>query len=183
MTAAKSRRGQPGAGSGLWPSKGRRRSDALWRSEVGLTLIETLLTLAILGIVAAAFAYLQSNSLKFLSLSRQEADLRQNLQFGLDTITRELRQAQGVTVGASSSRVSYTDRDGREASFYLDTARQELHQRLASDPVPDRVIAGGITGATFLAVPGPSPLLIISLTGSQGDRSGSVEGFVAVRAP
>lgn len=133
--------------------------------------------------VAVAFAYLQSNSLRFLTLSRQEADLVQNLQFGLDTITRELRQAQGVTVGSSLSRVSYTDRDGREASFYLDTRRQELHQQVATAAVPDRVIAEGITGVTFLALPGSSPLLVVSLTGSRGNRSGAVKGFVAVRAP
>ena len=170
MATTASLREAPGAGSGLW------------RNEAGLTLLETLLTLAILGIVAVAFAYLQSTSLRFFALSRQEADLQQNLQFGLNAVTRELRQAQGVT-RVSSSRVSYTDRDGRETAFYLDTIRQELHQRVATDPVPDRVIAEGITGATFLKMRGLSPLLSISLTGRQGDRSASVEGLVTVRAP
>ena len=180
MATTTSLRETPGAGSGPW------RSDGLRRSEAGLTLVETLLTLAILGIVAAAFAYLQSTSLRFFALSRQEADLQQNLQFGLNAVTRELRQAQGVAE-VSSLQISYTDREGGKAFFYLDTARQELHQHVdrdpVPDPVPDRVIAGGITGATFVKIPGPSPLLVVALTGRQGDRSGSVEGLVTVRAP
>lgn len=132
--------------------------------------------------MAAAVAYLQSTSLRFFALSRQEADLQQNLQFGLNAVTRELRQAQGVAE-VSSSWIFYTDREGGKAFFYLDTSRQELHQHVDSDPVPDRVIAGGITGATFLKMRGPSSLLFVSLTGRQGDRSGSVEGLVTVRAP
>ena len=143
-----------------------------------------LLTLAILGIVASAFLVFQSAGVRFFTLARQQADLEQNLQFGLDTVTRELRQATQVTARSFPTSVTYTDRNDRSASFYLDAAAGELRQQVDGGEPPERVIATGITAVTFREFhgPGPSPLVWVSLTGQQGNLSRTEEGAVAVRA-
>ena len=155
---------------------------AFWRNEAGLTLAEMLLTLAILGIVASAFLFFQSAGVRYFTLDRQQADLEQNLQFGLDTVTRELRQATRVTAWSFPNHVDYQDRNGQSASFYLDAAAGELRQRVVGDATPERVIATGITAVTFVELPGPSPLVLVSLTGQQGDRSRTEGRAVTVRA-
>ncbi|MHB9143891.1 MAG: hypothetical protein ACYC5Y_00890 [Symbiobacteriia bacterium] len=142
-----------------------------------------LVTVAILVLVTAALSFFQSAGIRMYSRGRQQADLESSLRYALALTTRDLRPALDVSAPLQGSRISYTDAEGRKAAFYLDTSRQELRQTVTGATPPDTVVAEGVERATFTVLPGPSPLVLISLTGRRGDRTESVSAAVAVRAP
>ncbi len=155
-----------------------------WRNEAGLTLVEMLVTVAILVIVTAALSFFQSAGIRMYSRGRQQADLESSLRYALALTTRDLRPALGVPPALwGGSRIDYTDAAGRKAAFYLDSSRQELRQIVTGAAPEDKVVAVGVERATFTVLTGPSPLVIISLTGRRGDLTESVSAAVAVRAP
>lgn len=145
--------------------------------------MEMLVTLTILIIVTAALSFFQSAGIRMYSRGRQQADLEDSLRYALALTTRELRPAQGVSYALMGSRIRYTDAEGRDASFYLDASRQELRQTVTGATPGDKAIAEGVERASFTVLPGPSPLVVISLTGRRGDLTESVDAAVAVRAP
>lgn len=154
-----------------------------WHSEAGFTLVEVVLTLAILGVVTAAFAFFQSAGISLYTLGRQQSDLQQTVGFALEFETRELRQAASVAVSPDGSQVSYVDRDGQAASFYLDPPSGELRQEVTGGTPAERVVAAGVRSVSFRLVPGPSPLVAVQLTAVQGGQTETASALVAVRQP
>jgi len=76
------------------------------RSEAGMTLIETMVAVALLGIVALAFYQTYNESQRHLLKGQAVMDMQQNTRVALETIAGELRSARSIEV-MEEDRVSF----------------------------------------------------------------------------
>lgn len=98
----------------------RRRS-----SRSGFTLIEALMTVAIMGIVFALGPALLLQMTRFFRQNRARVEIQRDARNVLDLINRNLRQAKAstVVVDAASgqppySRIAFTKAQGNALTFY-----------------------------------------------------------------
>ena len=82
------------------------RTDIMPKGESGFTLVELLVSIGIFTVIAAGmFSFLWGVSAHW-STGQDIADVSENARIGLNRMTRELRQASGVTQ-AGSEQVSF----------------------------------------------------------------------------
>ena len=95
------------------------------RRSNGYTLVEILITIAILGVLSgvAAQVILQVN--RFFILTRVRLDLQREARAAMYVITRELRQARSTSIVVDQvngqpyySRITFTKIQGQSVSFY-----------------------------------------------------------------
>jgi uncharacterized protein (TIGR02599 family) len=91
----------------------------------GYTLIEVLVTVAILALLALVTAPLTLHLVRFFRLNNAKLEIQRDARVSLDTINRFLRQANSATVvigqqagQPSHSRIDFTTYQGRAMSFY-----------------------------------------------------------------
>ncbi len=93
--------------------------------RAGYSLVEVMMTVAILGIISSIGARIMVQANRAFMLSRTRADLLRQSRASMYVITRELRQAKSNTIvidRASAtqpfySRITFTTIDGRTMSF------------------------------------------------------------------
>lgn len=113
----------------------------------GYTLSETMVTVAIIGILASTAAPLLVNMTNFWRQTTARNDVQRDARVALDTINRYLRQGKQGTVVVDQvsgqppySRITFTDQAGQSVSFYqngnklmmtLNTATSTVSKNLA----------------------------------------------------
>jgi prepilin-type N-terminal cleavage/methylation domain-containing protein len=92
----------------------------------GFTLIEVMVTVAIVGILASLSAMLMVNVNRYFILSKAHLELQEEARGIMYVITRNLRQAQNVTITIDQatnsqsyySRITFTEENGTTMSFF-----------------------------------------------------------------
>src|SRR5262245_19955478 len=77
------------------------------RSERGMTLVELLIAMAIVGVVVGGVTRSFVNQLKITAIQNQRVALIQQAQAAMDLMTRELRTAGSNPTGAAFVPVTY----------------------------------------------------------------------------
>lgn len=129
------------------------------RYEHGLSLIEILVVVtifAILGIITTRAVFL---TLQGSKKSESLVHVRENLDYSMGVIERQLRNANSVDVCSNPNEIDYTDSDGNPGSFscvgigtldsYIASGSGQLTQRLTSNTI-------GITSCSFSCTTGIS---------------------------
>lgn len=91
----------------------------------GYTLVEVMLTVAIMGIVMMIGPRLLIQTVRFIQLHNAKVEIQRDARVCLDIINRFIRQAKGYTVvidqaanQAPFSRISFTTVSGQPVQFY-----------------------------------------------------------------
>ncbi len=95
------------------------------RSKAGFTLIEVMITIAILGTISAISAPLFLQAQRFFILTKARTDLQQEARGIMYVITRELHQAQSNSIRISRasnlqpyySKITFTKQQGTTMTF------------------------------------------------------------------
>ncbi len=95
-------------------------------STKGYTLAEAMITVAIVGVLAAMAAPLMTQMNNFWFLTTARNTIQRDVRASLDTMNRFLRQGQSATVvidristtAPPSSRITYTSVQGATIKFY-----------------------------------------------------------------
>jgi len=86
-------------------------------TELGVTLVEVLVVLAMLAMVILAITpHLRGGRQVWEVVGDRHADVLQNSRIGMDKMTRELRQAL-IIIDAGSDYMEFVDRDGNDMTF------------------------------------------------------------------
>jgi prepilin-type N-terminal cleavage/methylation domain-containing protein len=95
------------------------------RAKSGLSLVELLLVIAILGILAMVGPRMIISIIKFYQLHTAKLEIQRDARVPLDIVNRFLRQAKAASVVIDqisgqppASRVSFTTLDGQNMVFY-----------------------------------------------------------------
>lgn len=94
--------------------------------QKGFTLIETLIVVAVMGVVTAAVTTLFTQGFHYWSINRTQVELQRDVRALLDLMLREIKEAKTNSVEINSfnnsqppcSKINFTTIDGREVSFY-----------------------------------------------------------------
>ncbi len=91
----------------------------------GYTLVEVMITVAIMSVVAALISPLLTNMTSFWRLTQARTVIERDARVSMDLMNRAIRQAQSSTIILSSypneppySEISFTDIKGNLVSFY-----------------------------------------------------------------
>ena len=107
-------------------------------SKKGYTLLELMLTVAIIGIVGGMSAPLLTQMTNFWPQTSARNTIQRDVRHSLDLMNRFIRQGQSGTVvidaaanQPSCSRITFTSIQGQTVSFYQEG--NKLHMRLSDN--------------------------------------------------
>jgi MSHA biogenesis protein MshO len=105
---------------GAWHPTATRRVPA---PESGFTLIEVIMTIVILGIVAALGVSMMGGSIEAYVAGRDHLDADWRARVALERMTRELRAVRTASAAdldsASAGQIRFNDKSGNAVCFYL----------------------------------------------------------------
>ena len=110
------------------------KTTSIDRRRRGVTLVETLIAAAIGVMVAALFATLISSTARSLIALANWHSLDQHNRTAIDTMTRDIRQANRVTAFTPNS-VTLEDADGASLRFRYDPAKRELTRTKGTETI------------------------------------------------
>jgi len=97
----------------------------LFRHRRGVTLVEVLIAISILGVVFALGPSILTNITRFSRLSRARLETQRNARDGLNQINQSLRQAEASSIVISNetsqspfSSITFNTVDGRTIKFF-----------------------------------------------------------------
>ncbi|MFN0118270.1 MAG: type II secretion system protein J [Elusimicrobiota bacterium] len=135
------------------------------RHSIGYTLIEVMISVAIIGVIASTAPNLIIQLRRFFQLSNTKLEIQREARSVMNLVTRNLRQAQSSTIvidQASAaepyySRISYTDVNGNYLRFYQEGRNLKLVD------VSTRTIASNIRYIAF-SLPRTDDMGIVSVS-------------------
>ena len=113
-------------------------------SESGMTFLELLLAVVVLAMVLISIPTSFRTSTQIWDRGDRHAEVLQNALIGMEEITRELRQAKGITSYSSNSYIEFEDKDELTGRFELSDSHLET-----GDGVDADVLSGPIDSLTF----------------------------------
>ncbi|RQD67734.1 MAG: prepilin-type N-terminal cleavage/methylation domain-containing protein [Tindallia sp. MSAO_Bac2] len=90
------------------------------KDKTGLTLIEVMIVVALLGIVITVMFSLLFFGTNTFSISSRQYDLQSDLRFAMDTIVREVRFATNLEIISSNDASDTTQHEEDYNYFYID---------------------------------------------------------------
>lgn len=136
------------------------------RSEEGVTLIELMVSIAVLGVFFAAFATVVSSAIRNGSEVQEQAVLQTEVRAAVDTLVADLRQA---TVAGDTSLARISTATGTQLTFLSPNRSQPMRLRRISY----RISGGQLQRAFATSSNTAAPWTIPSL-GAWSRRNGSV---------
>src|SRR5688500_13789774 len=119
--------------------------------ERGYTLVEMMITVAILGVMAMVGPSILTSVTRFTQLSRARLETQQGARDSLTQINQGLRQASAATIVVDeasgqppTSRISFSTIDGRYIRFY-----QEGRELLFCNGQSTNTLAQGLRYIAF----------------------------------
>jgi prepilin-type N-terminal cleavage/methylation domain-containing protein len=76
--------------------------------EGGFTVIELMITIALLAVIVGATLSVLESTMRTSSFSQQRVQTVDQLRLALDSMTKEIRQARAVNPGSNTSRLNFT---------------------------------------------------------------------------
>jgi len=121
------------------------------RSRRGYTLVEILITIAIMGVLAMFGPTLMTQITKFFVLSRAKLDLQQQARAAMYIITRELRQAQSntITVDEVSGQPYYSRIKFTKVQGAVITINQSNNQLILTEGTDTSVLSKNLAYLAF----------------------------------
>ncbi|MFA5858541.1 MAG: type II secretion system protein [Elusimicrobiota bacterium] len=137
----------------------------------GMTLVEVLIGVAIMGILGSLMATFLVNGMRFFQLSQVRAEIQRDARRCLDLMNRTIRQAQASTIRISSetnqppcSKMSFTTVKDQMVIYYQENSK--LYQKVSMDngtTYRTDTLAEGLRVATF-AFPKSDDTAIIAVS-------------------
>lgn len=154
------------------------------KSEIGLTLIELLVTLAITGFIITALYTFYLTGLNSWNRAVDQLEYQQTARIALDKIISELRYAQEIEIvqGSRQMLYFYTEHNGKKTLFRFRLAGGQLffEQRKDFDiHYATNVVALGIENLLF-SIDGDENVHI-TITAGEGLREVTLSGTVRPR--
>lgn len=115
------------------------------RSQRGFTLIETVVSLLILGLLTTAILGLYQYSVVTWREEERTIEVQDNLRTGLDRMTRELREAKGLHAESNGEILKFYNSSGEVITYFLEGTN--LYRKKGSDV--KQPVAGHITELDF----------------------------------
>jgi len=129
----------------------KKKRKAKLKIEKGFTLIEVMISIAILGIVAALAYQMLSGGQNMWSQDLALVELQQKARQSLQRMSKEIREGTSVEITEEGQRISFIDPDGSNISYYYlaaelieDSQSQGGRIKRSSDASSDIVIADNI---------------------------------------
>lgn len=121
------------------------------KDETGVTLVEILVVLALLGVVVSALGTMYFTGFKMLACGDTRTEIQDHARVGLDYMVRGLREARTI-VSIDDTEVIFLDSSGQKIGFRLyDGAlyRDFYPNRQATTPVASNPFAECIDTVKF----------------------------------
>jgi prepilin-type N-terminal cleavage/methylation domain-containing protein len=103
--------------------------------QYGWTMVELMVVITVIGIISISFPQIISQINKFYKINQVQVSLQQEARVIMDTITRNLREAQSDTIKIDCipgqmyySRINFITINNRNITYYLTgrTLRQNI---------------------------------------------------------
>ncbi len=124
--------------------------------ERGFTVIEMLVSMAVLGVFFATFATVISSSIRHGSQIQEEAVLQTEVRASIDTLAADLRQA---TAGGDTALSRLSTATGTQLTFLSPDRAAQMHLRRISFQVTGGKLQRAIATSTNTATPWSIPAL------------------------
>lgn len=143
-----------------------RRLARTLRSEEGFTVMELMVSIAVLGIFFAAFSTVVSSAIRHGSEVQEQAVLQTEVRAAVDSLVADLRQA---TIAGDTSLSRISTATGTQITFLSPDRAQPMHLRRISYRVTGGELQRALATSTNTAAPWSIPSL-----GAWSRRTGSV---------
>ena len=90
----------------------------------GFTLVELMVVVGILSIIMLVISQPVASIIKYQRESQTTDNMRDNLQFVINKMEKELKTSSGVSISGSTLR--FTDQNGVRVEYSLDTSNNEI---------------------------------------------------------
>lgn len=161
------------------------------QSKKGFTLLELILTIALLGLITGTLMYLYVVTLKSWDQFGRRTDVRNKIQFALERMVRDVRQANAVNVTGNTVRFTI----GSSSYIYYLYNTSELRKASLTGGIGGTytasagdLIASGLTNSTALTNSGTctgasstSCVVQVYLVGTDNNETIQVSGYVRPR--
>jgi len=136
------------------------------------TLLEVLIVVVILSFLIAGITGVLNLGNVTFPVDLGQINLQNQARQSMQWITRDLREASGVTVGGGSNSITFNNYSGSGISYYLDTADTNgdnlSNQIIREFPSGTRrVVANDISGLVFTPDASNPLLLRIDISASR----------------
>lgn len=151
-----------------------------FKKTSGYTLVEVMIAVFIFAIIMFVTVQTLASTFKSTTKSENEVSVRENIDYALNVMERNLRNSASLDCANSDSQtLSYTDQYNNQVSFYCDSSVNRIASASAYITTSD--IHVDCTGVVFvcdsggLSVP---PSVSISLSAWNADAAGADQSVV-----
>lgn len=142
----------------------------------GFTLIELVLTMLILGIIAAVFSQFALQGIRSYSTEQDRGDVHSQARLAVERMVREIRAIRSATAAdiptMTATDLQFTDNLGQSVRFtWVANVLTRNGQTLAVNVAPFAFTYFESDGTTVAASPAAMWFVQIALTAAQGGSS------------
>ncbi len=151
-------------------------------SSRGFTLVEMMVTVLLFSVISAAIYSTLLSGMHSMEVTKSRVELQQDFRLGMERMKSDLRQASMrsvIDVPADDSwytsvtfRVSEGASEGRQSwptetiqYFLSGSTPNQLHRKVTSDPVDDKIVAENISTLKFRRETATPNIMEVSMSG------------------
>ena len=137
----------------------------------GFTLVELMVVVSILSIIMLVLSQPLATVIKYQRESQITDNMRDNLQFVINKMEKELKTSSGVSLDTTTGVLSFTDQSGALVQYSRDVSSNEI-RRNTSEKLTD-VSVFKVTGLNF-SINTATNLVTTSISAQSLDNKDSV---------
>ncbi|NLT93958.1 MAG: prepilin-type N-terminal cleavage/methylation domain-containing protein [Clostridia bacterium] len=92
----------------------------------GFTLVELLISLGLLGLIISAASFMYFTGVQGFNRSENQVKVQQNLRIAMNTLSSEIRKADGITIHPDERKIDLFFHDGSAKSYEFDWSQKEI---------------------------------------------------------